>query len=467
MAHVIVEEGLADEQFIANRVSDWPQFQQFLERCTPESAAGICGVSADLIREAARLYATRKPAMCIHGLGITEHLQGTESVMCLANLAMVTGNIGRPGAGVNPLRGQNNVQGSAHMGCEPDHLTGYASLESASDQFAKAWKAALPQRKGLNLMRMIDAAAADQVKAIWAIGYDVSLTNPGATATRAALARLDLLIVQDLFLNRTAELAHVFLPAASPFEKDGTFMNAERRVQRIRAAAPPRGNARPDWQIICEVARAMGHGGQFAFESAEQVWNEIRSVWPAGAGISYRRLENGGLQWPCPNEDHPGTAVLHKETFPGGRRAPLQCVPYIATPEQASEQHPFILTTGRALYQFNAGTMTMRTRNAELHPIDYLDISPADALRLAVRNGDQLRIRSQYGSTVLPARINPAIKPGELFTTFHTTEANVNAVTSGHRDRRVDTPEYKVTAVSLERLCDDAALSTSPTWSNP
>jgi formate dehydrogenase major subunit len=453
MTCAILDEGLQDRDFLKERSAGLGEFQQFIQSWSPERAAPLCGVEARQIREAARIYAREKPSLCIHGLGVTEHTQGTEGVMCLVNLALLTGNIGMPGAGINPLRGQNNVQGSAHMGCDPRSLTGAVSLADGSDLFSRAWQQPIPKREGLNLLEMLDAAEAGKFKALWTIGYDVFLTNPHASSSRRALERLDLVIVQDMFLNETArEFGSVFLPAASSFEKDGTFMNAERRIQRVRKAIEPVGASRPDWEIICDVARAMGRGESLRFNSAKEIWNEIRSVWKAGAGISYERLEQAGLQWPCPSEDHPGTQVLHAETFPGGRRAGLRQIEYRPSGEAADEEYPFTLITGRTLYQFNAGTMTSRTSNSVLRPHDCLDISAEDAGRLGLSDGARVRIRSHYGEAILPIKIENAVRPGELFATFHTPEVFLNNVTSPHRDNYVSTPEYKVTAVRLERV---------------
>jgi formate dehydrogenase major subunit len=453
LAYTVVAERLYDEAFLNERVGEWEEFRGFVDQFSPEKVAEICGVKAELIREAARLYATAKPAICFHGLGVTEHTQGTEGVMCLVNLALLTGNIGKPGTGINPLRGQNNVQGAAHMGCDPGILTGSISLNDARESFASIWGATVPQRRGLNLMEMIAAAGAGKLKALWAIGYDVFLTCADTNETERALRSLDFVIVQDLFLNETArQFGSVFLPAASSFERDGTFMNAERRIQRLRQAIEPVGQSKPDWEIICDVARAMDRGEFFAYDSAESIWNEVRSVWPAGRGISYERLEHGGLQWPCTGADDPGTALMHSETFPVGRQAALRRVPYRATTETTSDEFPFLLITGRTLYQFNAGTMTMRTPNAQLRPADLLDIAPAEAERLKVENGQRVRIRSRYGEAVIPIRITSAVKPGELFATFHTTEVFLNRVTGPHRDRYVQAPEYKVTAVTITKV---------------
>ena len=453
LAHVIIAEQLFDQRFVQERVSELDEFREFIAAWPPERAAAICGVDADLIRNAARLYAGEKPSMCFHGLGVTEHTQGTDGVMTLVNLALLTGNLGQPGSGINPLRGQNNVQGSAHMGCEPDNLTGYVPLPENKALFESVWHAAVPTEKGLNLMQMMDAAAQGRFKALWAIGYDVLLTNANTASTRRALSAMELVIVQDMFLNETArDYATVFLPAASAFEKDGTFMNGERRIQRVRKVIAPPGSAKSDWEIIGAMAGALGKGDLFNYESAEGIWNEVRRVWKAGSGISYDRIDQAGIQWPCPSDDHPGTQILHGESFPIGKKAALRRIPYQATLEVATEEFPFLLTTGRTLYQFNAGTMTLRTYNKELHPADFLDMAPEDAERLELRDGEKVRLRSRYGNANLPVRINSAVKQGELFATFHTAEVFLNNVTSPYRDRYVLAPEYKVTAVRIDKL---------------
>jgi formate dehydrogenase major subunit len=452
LAHVVVAEGLVDEPFVAGRVEGWPEYRDFVAAWTPERAAAVCGVDPEAVREAARLYARNRPSLCMHGLGVTEHVQGADAVTGLVNLALLTGNVGVPGAGLNPLRGQNNVQGSAHMGCEPSRLTGYAPIDKARALFERVWGAALPTGPGLNLLGMMDEAARGSLRGLWAVGYDVGLTNPNANATRRSLASLELLIVQDLFLNETArDHAHLFLPAASSFEKDGTFMNAERRVQRVRAAIAPRGGAKNDFWPFCEVARLLGKGEGFAFDSAEQVWEEVRRVWPAGAGITYERLERGGLQWPCPDVAHPGTVRLHGDRFGDRERAPLRRFDYVPSREQPSEAYPFVLNTGRGLYQFNAGTMTRRTPNARLAPSDALEMAPADAARLGLADGERVRVRSAHGETSLVLRVSPRVRQGELFATFQDPATYLNRVTGVGRDAHVGTPEYKVTAVWVER----------------
>ena len=462
MAHTILAEGLGDREFLDARVAGLAEFRQFIDAWPADRVAPICGLDAEAIRAAARLYATGSPAMSVHGLGLTEHVQGTDGVSALINLALLTGNIGRPGGGVNPLRGQNNVQGAAHMGCDPRALAGSTPIDQGRDAFEHQWGVPVPRTPGLHMLEMMDGAAAGRLKGLWVIGYDVFLTNPNTSETARALQSLDLLIVQDLFLTETArEFGSVFLPACSAFEKDGTFMNAERRIQRVRAALRPAGESRPDWQIVAEVARAMGARG-FAFSGPEEIWDEVRGLCPGARGMTYARLEAGGLQWPCPEEDHPGTPILHREVFASGSRATLRRVEYHATPEQISDSYPYLLITGRSLYQFNAGTMTGRTRNNELRPADVLDISPTDALELDVRDGERVRVLSRYGTAVLPARINGTVAAGQLFATFHTAEVFLNALTSPHRDSIVGTPEYKVTAVQIERLAGQRSDGSPP-----
>lgn len=455
MAATLFEEGLADTDFIARRVEGVGDFASFINDYAPERIADKCGLAAADIRRASRLYASAKTAMCFHGLGMTEHTQGTEGVMALINLALLTGNIGRRGCGVNPLRGQNNVQGSAQMGCEPGSLTGSQEIGQARSRFESIWQDVIPSAPGMDLIQMMDAAAENKFKAIWVFGYDIYLTLANASRTGAAMRNLDLVIVQDMFLNETAkEFGTVFFPAASVFEKDGSFMNSDRRVQRIHQAIEPVGNSRPDWWIIQELARRMSHPHGFEFSGPAAIWNEIRAVWPAGAGLSYVRLETESLQWPCPAEPgkhHPGTPVMHIHDFAGKSRAKLACISYVPAQERRDERFPFILMSGRGLYHFNSGTMTYRTGNTRFQDSDRLDMSPGDAEKLDLREGQQVRISSRYGSIVLPLRIVDNVKTGELFTTFHCPDLFVNRVTSAYRDGYTNAPEYKVTAVNVDR----------------
>ena len=449
MAQVIVSEDLYDRTFVERRVAGLDEFTRFIGAWTPEWAARICGVDPDAIRAAARLYATRTPAMAIHGLGLTEHVQGTDGVAALINLALLTGNLGKPGSGVNPLRGQNNVQGAAHMGCDPESLPGGVPVDEGRAAFERAWCVSLPRQKGLNLSGMMKAAAAGRLSGLWVIGYDVLMTNANRNETADALRRLEVVIVQDLFLNDTARaFGTVFLPACSAFEKEGTFMNAERRIQRVRAALRPIGESKPDWRIVAEIARTMGASG-FGCRSAEEVWDEVRSVCPGARGMTYARLEQAGLQWPCPAEDHPGTSIQYEQEFGHGGRTMLRCLDYLPTRERASTSYPFVLITGRSLYQFNAGTMTGQTRNMELRPSDLLDISPVDAGAAGIAEGDRVRVVSAHGAATLPVHVSPNVARGQLFATFQSRELSVNALTGPACDG-VGTPEYKVTAVRLE-----------------
>jgi formate dehydrogenase major subunit len=453
LAAAIIDEGLIDQSFIADRISGFDKFREFIADYAPERVAKECGVDAETIRAAARVYASQKPSMLFHGLGVTEHLQGTEGVMCVVNLALLTGNIGIRGSGVNPLRGQNNVQGAAHMGCDPGILTGSIAVQDGAENFERIWQASVPTAKGLHLMQMMDAAEKGTLKALWAVGYDVFFTNANANTTEKGMRSLDLLIVQDMFVNETAKrFAHVFLPAASSFEKDGTFMNAERRVQRVRKAVEPRGESKSDWEIICGVASAMGKGSHFEFRSAEEIWNEVRVVWPDAAGITYDRLEAAGLQWGCPDTDHPGTQVLHKDSFTFGKQTELRQIKFRPTKEVTTAEFPLLMNSGRNIYQFNAGTMTQRTLNTKLFSTDFLYISESDAEALELTDDEKIRLISRYGEAILPIRISDRVSHGELFATFHDTRVFLNRVTSPHRDRFVQSPEFKVTAVRIEKL---------------
>jgi formate dehydrogenase major subunit len=460
LANIIIRDGLLDQDFIQRRVDGFEAFAASVTPWTPEKSAEICGVPAANIREAAHIYATAKPSFCAHGLGVTEHVQGAEGVMALVNLALLTGNLGREGAGINPLRGQNNVQGAAHMGCDPTVLTGSAPIEQRRTLFEETWGAPLPRKRGLNLMEMIDAASAGELKALWVMGYDLLATLPQERVVAEALGRLELLVVQDLFMTETARrLGHVLLPAASALEKDGTFMNAERRIQRVRRAIDPPGSCRADWEIICALAQRMGFAAEFGFTAPEEIWEEIRRVWPEGAGISYARLEHGGLRWPCRDESDPGTAILHVDAFASAQRAALRPVGYIPTPEDLDAEFPVLLTTGRSLYQFNVGDMSRRTANVQLRPTDTLDISMADGRSFGLADGELARVTSRYGEAELPVHLDAAMPPGVAFATFQDPAVRLNRLTGPHRDALVGTPEYKVTAVHVARADSSGSVS--------
>lgn len=450
MASAIIEAGQIDDDFLAARVTGFTDFRKHADEWTPENVESITRVPASLIREAAALYAGTKPAMAFHGLGLTENLQGTESVIALVNLALLTGNIGIPGSGVNPLRGQNNVQGSAHMGCEPSRLAGYSPISVAKEMTESVWGATIPVTPGLDMLKMLDRAQVGELKALWCIGYDVLLSTSDANSTARALSQLEVLIVQDMFMNETArEFGHVFLPASSAFERDGTFMNSERRVQRIRRSILPQGDSLPDWEIICALASHMGLEKHFSYAGPEEIWAEVLRVWPAGAGISYERLEEGGLQWPCPDESSPGTRILHGERFAKAETAELRRIRPVASDERVSDEFPLLMTSGRTLYAFNAGTMTGRTQNAGFRPTDTLDISAEDASLRGIEDGEPVILRSKYGEATLPAHIDDRVRPGEVFATFHDPKVMLNRAVSRGRDRFASTPEYKRTAVEV------------------
>jgi len=453
MAQVIIEEGLYDHQFIEERIEGWEEYKRVIQEWTPERASKICRVHPRLIRGASRMYANNTPSICFHGLGITEHTQGTEGVMALVNLALLTGNIGKPGTGINPLRGQNNVQGSSAMGCDPSVYTGMAPVEKEKSRFEKLWQTLLPGNRGLNLPEMLEAARKGKLKSMWIVGYDVSFTMPDANRTEEALRNLDFMVIQDMFMNETAQkFADVFLPVATSFEKEGTFMNSERRIQKLRKVISPPAGVMADWEIICRMAEVMGKKDLFVFSSTQEIWNEVRKAWHAVYGITYERLDPSGLQWPCPTIDHAGTEILHQDTFTIGSRARLRPLDYTPTREQVSALYPLILITGRELYHFNAGTMTYRTPNKDILNTDFLHIHPHDAYHIGLEENELANIVSIYGETALPVVIDPSVRKGELFATFNNKDVFINKVTSPLNDNYVQTPEYKITAVRVEKM---------------
>lgn len=453
LAHVILAEGLEDRAFLVARTEGLEAFCASVAPWTPEAAGVVCGVDPELIRAAARRYATTRPALALNGLGMTEQAQGTDGIIALAQLALLTGNVGRPGSGVNPLRGQNNVQGSANMGCEPTRLTGYQKIEAVRGLHESVWGQPLPTNTGVDAVTMVDAAMAGTLRSVLLIGYDVLLSHPDMHATEAALGRLKDLVVVDLFLNESAKaFGTVFLPAASSFEVEGTFMSGERRIQRVRPALPPAGESKDDREILRLLAARLGREDALAFDTAEDAWNEVRRVWPAVAGITYARLEAGGLQWPCPDEAHPGTAVLHGTSFPFGARATFKALEHRPSLEVPDGDFPLLLNTGRMREHFNAHTMTARTRNRELAPDDRLEVHPSDAARLGIATGGAVEVESRHGRFVAHALVTDRVRPGELFAVFHRAEAQVNRVTGKGRDPVTHTPEFKVTAVRIRPL---------------
>jgi formate dehydrogenase major subunit len=452
LAHTIVTEGLMNEAFIRERcdISAFEHWAAFVSepQNSPEAVGPIAGVPPQVIRDAARLYATGGNGAIYYGLGVTEHSQGTTAVMAIANLAMVTGNIGRPGVGVNPLRGQNNVQGSCDMGSFPHELTGYRHIsdDAMRSTFEEAWGRPLDGEPGLRIMNMFDAALDGSFKGLYVQGEDILQSDPNTHHVAAALSAMECVVVQDLFLNETATYAHVFLPGSTFLEKDGTFTNAERRINRVRRVMAPK-NGMADWEITLAIAKAMGFDMPYSHPS--EVMDEIARLTPTFAGVSYDLLdEAGSVQWPC-NEKMPlGTPVMHIDAFVRGK-GNFIITEYVPTDEKVGPRFPLLLTTGRILSQYNVGAQTRRTANVVWHEEDMLEIHPHDAEQRGVRDGDWVRLDSRTGGTTLRACVTDRVAPGVVYTTFHHPDTQANVVTTDYSDWATNCPEYKVTAVQV------------------
>jgi len=452
LAHVIVTEGLVAEAFVRERCdldefADWAAFVSEVHN-SPEEVEKISGVPAELIRGAARLYATGGNSAIYYGLGVTEHSQGTTTVMAIANLAMATGNIGRPGVGVNPLRGQNNVQGSCDMGSFPHELSGYrhVSDDATRAMFESLWHVPLDAEPGLRIPNMIDAAIDGTFKGIYIQGEDIAQSDPDTHHIIAGLMAMECVVVQDLFLNETANFAHVFLPGSTFLEKDGTFTNAERRINRVRKVMAPRAGL-ADWEITLKIAEAMGYPMQYGHPS--EIMDEIARVTPTFAGVSYAKLdEAGSVQWPCNEKAPDGTPVMHMSGFVRGR-GKFVITEYVPTDERTGPRFPLLLTTGRILSQYNVGAQTRRTENVVWHEEDRLEIHPHDAEQRGVRDGDWVKLSSRSGATSLRALLTDRVAPGVVYTTFHHPLTQANVVTTDYSDWATNCPEYKVTAVQV------------------
>jgi formate dehydrogenase major subunit len=452
MAHVIVRENLVDMSFVRERCeadafSAWAEFVSQPENA-PEAVEKICGVAAADIVDAARLFATGGNGAIYYGLGVTEHSQGTTAVMAIANLAMATGNIGRPGVGVNPLRGQNNVQGACDMGSFPHELPGYrhVSDEAVRSVFDAMWGVKLDNEPGLRIPNMLDAAISGRFKGIYVQGEDIVQSDPNTRHVAEAFAAMECVVVHDLFLNETANYAHVFLPGSTFLEKNGTFTNAERRIQRVRKVMTPR-NGHEDWQITQMLARALGY--EMNYSHASEIMDEIAALTPSFAGVSFARLEElGSIQWPC-NETVPvGTPVMHSSGFVRGRGR-FMITAYVPTEERTGPRFPLLLTTGRILSQYNVGVQTRRTENVVWHREDVLEIHPHDAEQRGISEGDWVRLASREGETSLRAHVTDRVAPGVVYTTFHVPDTQANVVTTEYSDWATNCPEYKVTAVQV------------------
>ena len=450
MQHILAA-GLANRDFIAARTEGFAEFEASLAGRTPQWAEAVSGVSADLITSAAEAYAGAEKSTILYAMGVTQHSTGTDAVMTLANLAMLTGQIGRPGTGVNPLRGQNNVQGSSDMGCLYDTLPGYKKVfdTAAREALAQAWGVAeLPAQPGVSASELPDRIVAGEIRALYLMGENIALTDPDVNHTQKALTKLEFLVVQDLFLTETAAFADVILPACSWAEKEGTFTNTERRVQRFYQAIRPVGESRPDWQIICELASRLGHPMEYA--SPEAVMAEIAACLPAYGGIRYERLGEEGLQWPCPTPEHPGTPILHREKFTRGLGR-FSAVEFRPAAELPDETYPFIFTTGRSLYHYHGGSMTRRSRPLNEHrPSAYAEVDPETGAALGLTDGDLIRVTSRRGALTVPVRLVPGTGHKVIFMPFHFREAAANLLTNTALDPVARIPELKVCAVRVE-----------------
>jgi formate dehydrogenase major subunit len=452
LAHVIVTEGIYDEAFIRERC-DWDEFQDYAEFVSdpahsPEAVEALTGVPAAEMRKAARLYATGGNGAIYYGLGVTEHSQGSTTVIGIANLAMLTGNIGRPGVGVNPLRGQNNVQGSCDMGSFPHELPGYRHVKGAEvrDIFEKAWGVTISDEPGLRIPNMLDAAVDGSFKGLYCQGEDILQSDPDTKHVAAGLAAMDCVIVHDLFLNETANYAHVFLPGSTFLEKDGTFTNAERRINRVRRVMTPK-NGYADWEITQMLANAMG--GNWTYSHPSEIMDEIAATTPGFAFVNYDMLdERGSVQWPCNEKVPDGSPIMHVDGFVRGKGRFIR-TDYIATDEKTGPRFPLLLTTGRILSQYNVGAQTRRTNNVLWHGQDVLEIHPHDAETRGIKEGDWVKLASRSGETALRATLTDRVSPGVVYTTFHHPDTQANVVTTDFSDWATNCPEYKVTAVQV------------------
>jgi len=452
MMRVIVDEELIDPTFIEERCENFDTFKESLTNFNLDAVEKITGVPAEKIADAARMYANNEPSAILYAMGITQHSHGTDNVLAITNLTLLTGNIGKPSTGIYPLCGQNNIQGACDLGALPDVYTDYQSVtdQAVREKFEKAWDSSLSPAPGLTLTEIFGAVEDGIIKAIYLIGENPVLSEPDSSHIKEALEKLEFLVVQDIFLSETAELADVVLSASSFAEKDGTFTNTERRVQRIRKALEPPGDSKPDWEITRQIARKMGAKG-FDYESSSQIMDEIASLTPSYGGISYDRLEEGGLQWPCPTQDHPGSPILHAETFTRGKGkfTPLEYNPPVEEPDKV---YPLILTTARSLYQYNTGTVTKKVKdlNAALYE-ERVEIHPDYAEKLGIADGDTVKVTSRRGQVTAKARITSISPVGVVSMDFHFSESPVNMLTNPSLDPVSKTPELKVCAVKVEK----------------
>ncbi len=457
MMHVILKEGLEDRGFIEERTEDFDRLREAVERYTPDEAAAISGVPAEDIIKAARTFGGARAASIVYSMGITQHTTGTDNVLSLANLAMLTGNIGRRSTGVNPLRGQNNVQGACDLGALPNVYPGYQKVDDSAVQqkFEQAWGTTLSPMPGLTVVEMLHGVEDGRIHGMYIMGENPFLSDPNVNRVKRDLEAVDFLVVQDIFLSETAQYADVVLPAASFAEKSGTFTNTERRVQLLREVTPVPGEARQDWEIVCDVSRRMGYAMGFA--NAAQIMDEIAGLTPIYGGISHGRLTGLGLQWPCPDPEHPGTLYLHKGTFSRGKGL-FHGIEYIPPAELPDEEYPLVLTTGRILYHYHTGTMTRRSQGLhEVRPEGFFEINPQDAQPLELAQGDMARVSSRRGTVTARCVVTERSRPGSVFMAFHFREAAANILTNDALDPVAKIPELKVCAIRVEKVTEAAA----------
>ena len=450
LMNVIISENLYARDYIAERTENFDALKAVVSKYTPEHVEKISGVSAKDLKKAARMYAQAKRASIVYAMGITQHTSGTDNVKSVANLSMLCGNVGIEGGGVNPLRGQNNVQGACDMGGLPNVYPAYqqVSNEAARKKFEAAWGVKLSAKPGLTLMEIMAAAGRGDIKALYIMGENPLLSDPDLKHVEKELRNLDLLIVQDIFLTETAQMADVVLPSTSFAEKEGTFTNTERRVQRVRKIVDAPGEAKADWEIISELSTKMGY--PMKYSSAKEIFDEVIKVTPSYAGMTYERLEKEGLQWPCPTADHPGTKFLHKDRFSRGLGL-FHAIEYIPPAELPDEEYPLFLSTGRVLYHYHTGTMTTRAQGpSERYPESLVEINPLDAEKLGISEGQMVKVTSRRGTVQAKAQITQKSMPGTIFMNFHFAGAPVNALTNPALDPTGKIPEYKVCAVKLE-----------------
>lgn len=452
LLHVITRDNLVDMNYIEARTQNFESVKEKVKEYTPEKVASICGVKPEDIEKAAKIYAEADGAAILYTMGITQHTTGVDSVLAIANLALATGNVGREHAGVNPLRGQNNVQGACDMGALPVVYPGYQAVTNTDvkAKFEKAWNTELSEKPGLTVSGMLHGAMEKTIRAMYIMGENPVLTDPDTKHVVESLNNLDFLVVQDIFMTETAQLADVVLPATTFAEKNGTFTNTERRIQRVRKAISPRGEAKADWLIITEIANRLGEN--WKYQSAEDIMGEIASVTPSYGGITYDRLNEKGLHWPCPTTEHPGTPYLHKDAFAIGK-GQFKAVEHRDSQETPDKEFPLILTTGRSLYHYHTGSMTRRSKGLKAHrDEELLEINPQTAKEMGIENGEVVKVTSRRGELTTKVQLTEKVAPNVVFMTFHFAETAVNLLTNPALDPVSKTPELKSCAVRIDKI---------------